>query len=104
MVWEMQNWPNPDSAEMGFFVDQWLVSLREGGITTRQLAVHVRRLAVVVNREWVARTPAERAVISEFEAWLTHHESIPTGTDREAWLPTVDYSDGDVIDSPFKAR
>ncbi len=40
----MQNWPDPDSPEMGYLVDQWLVSLRKGGMKARQLERVARRL------------------------------------------------------------
>ncbi len=33
----MQNWPNPNSPEMGYLVDQWLVSLRKEELNGRQL-------------------------------------------------------------------
>ena len=37
--------PNPDSEAMGWLVDQWLVSLRAAGMSSRQLERYARALA-----------------------------------------------------------
>ncbi len=75
----MQNGPDPDSTEMGQLVDQWLVSLRKGGMNTRQLAGWVRRLAHAANHGWVGCTPGERKALRAFFEWHKVYQNTPSG-------------------------
>lgn len=69
-VLEIQNWPDPDSAEMGCLVDQWLVSLRKEGINRRQLERVARALAKATEQGWKGNTKVEQASMTSFTAWL----------------------------------
>ena len=66
----MQNWPDPDSPEMGHLVDRWLVFLRQEGMSGRQLERMARALARVSEQGWKANTEAKHVSITSFTAWL----------------------------------
>ncbi len=66
----MENWPDPDSPEMGYLIDQWLVSLRQGGMSARQSERVARALARISEQGWQGTTKAEQVTITSFTAWL----------------------------------
>jgi hypothetical protein len=66
----MRNWPDPDSPEMGYLIDQWLVSLRKEGLNGRQLERVARTLAKATEQGLTGKTEEEQATIASFAAWL----------------------------------
>jgi hypothetical protein len=65
----METWPDPDSEEMGHWVDHWLMSLRQEGLRDRQLEALARHLARAANQEWQGQTPVDRQAVERFWNW-----------------------------------
>lgn len=66
---------NPDSTEMGFLVDQWLVSLRRSGMTAKELTEMARSLGKAARQCWKSTSNDEQEATASFSTWL--RESAP---------------------------
>lgn len=69
----MQNRPDPDSPEMGYLVDQWLVSLRKTGMKPAQLARYVQELGRASNQIWMEKNDIKNEAVIAFFDWLAQH-------------------------------
>jgi len=63
-----------ESAEVGLLVDRWLVVLRTQGASSTELGRTARLLGVVASHPDY-QTPAQRAAMEQFVAWLQGHAS-----------------------------
>ena len=70
----MRQCPDPDSVEMGHWVDRWLVSLRAAGLTPDHLERLARGLGRAAARNWVAADPFEAEAVQRWQAWLNRIE------------------------------
>ncbi len=76
----MRNWPDPDSPEMGYLIDQWLVSLRKEGLNGRQLERVARALAKA-SEHGTGNTTGEQKILAAFRLWLAGREHRPRPED-----------------------